>query len=128
MARDKNVWPILNLADAPAVMEFLQSLGFQRTLVMEDRGIVSHGEKVWPEGGGVMFGSANRPGNIFSEGPTGAASIYVVTDDPDGVFLRAEAAGGDVVMPLTDQDYGSRDFSVRDPDGNIWSFGTYRGE
>ena len=35
------------------------------------------------------------------------------------------AAGGDVVAPLTDQDYGSRDFTVRDPEGNIWSFGTY---
>ena len=29
-------------------------------------------------------------------------------------------------MGLTDTDYGSRDFSVRDPEGNLWSFGTYR--
>ena len=29
-------------------------------------------------------------------------------------------------MALTDLDYGSRDFSVRDPEGNLWSFGTYR--
>ena len=28
-------------------------------------------------------------------------------------------------MELTDTDYGSRDFSVRDPEGNVWSFGTY---
>ena len=27
-----------------------------------------------------------------------------------------------------DTDYGSRDFSARDPEGNRWSFGTYRGE
>jgi hypothetical protein len=27
-----------------------------------------------------------------------------------------------------DTDYGSRDFAVRDPEGNRWSFGTYRGE
>lgn len=51
----------------------------------------------------------------------------MATDDPDGVFARAAEAGAEVVMLLTDQDYGSRDFSVRDPDGNIWSFGTYRG-
>ena len=127
MAHDKTVWPILNLGDAQSVMVFLEAIGFQRTLLMEDDGVVSHGEMVWPEGGGVMFGSANRPGNIFSQAPTGTASIYVVTDDPDGIFARAEAAGAEVVMPLTDQDYGSRDFSVRDPDGNIWSFGTYRG-
>jgi uncharacterized glyoxalase superfamily protein PhnB len=35
------------------------------------------------------------------------------------------AAGGEIVRPLEDQDYGSRDFAVRDPEGNIWSFGTY---
>jgi uncharacterized glyoxalase superfamily protein PhnB len=27
---------------------------------------------------------------------------------------------------LTDQDYGSREFTARDPEGNLWSFGTYR--
>jgi len=25
-------------------------------------------------------------------------------------------------------DYGSHDFAARDPEGNRWSFGTYRGE
>ena len=29
---------------------------------------------------------------------------------------------------LRDEDYGSRGFTVKDPEGNIWSFGTYRGE
>lgn len=127
MARDKTVWPILNLTDADAVIGFLEALGFERTIVMDDGGVIQHGEMVWPEGGGVMLGSANRPGNVFSALPSGAASIYVVTDDPDRVFARSEAAGAELVMPLKDEDYGSRGFSVRDPDGNIWSFGTYRG-
>ena len=30
-------------------------------------------------------------------------------------------------MELHDTDYGSRDFAVLDPEGNRWSFGTYRG-
>ncbi len=29
---------------------------------------------------------------------------------------------------LHNTDYGSRDFAIRDPEGNHWSFGTYRGE
>ncbi len=41
---------------------------------------------------------------------------------------RATAAGAEVVRELKDEDYGSRGFSVRDPEGNLWSFGTYRGE
>jgi uncharacterized glyoxalase superfamily protein PhnB len=44
----------------------------------------------------------------------------------DAVHDRAVAAGAEIVYPLTDQDYGSRDFSARDPAGNVWSFGTYR--
>jgi uncharacterized glyoxalase superfamily protein PhnB len=39
-----------------------------------------------------------------------------------------EAAGAEILMGLHDTDYGSRDFAVRDPEGNRWSFGTYRGE
>ena len=52
----------------------------------------------------------------------------MVTDDPDGLFVRATAAGGKVLRELHDTDYGSRDFAVLDPEGNHWSFGTYRGE
>jgi uncharacterized glyoxalase superfamily protein PhnB len=52
----------------------------------------------------------------------------VVTDDPDGLFARATSAGATVLRELYDTDYGSRDFAVIDPEGNHWSFGTYRGE
>jgi uncharacterized glyoxalase superfamily protein PhnB len=34
--------------------------------------------------------------------------------------------GADVAPELTDTDYGSRDFTVRDPEGNLWALGTYR--
>jgi len=57
----------------------------------------------------------------------GSFGCYAVTSDPDGVHARAVAAGADVVTPLHDTDYGSREFAVRDPEGNRWSFGTYRG-
>ncbi len=28
-------------------------------------------------------------------------------------------------MELHNTDYGSRDFACRDPEGNLWSFGTF---
>jgi uncharacterized glyoxalase superfamily protein PhnB len=34
----------------------------------------------------------------------------------------------DVVRPLEKTDYGSREFTMRDPEGNLWSFGDYTGE
>jgi uncharacterized glyoxalase superfamily protein PhnB len=52
-------------------------------------------------------------------------AVYVAVPDADKVFARAKAAGADIVMGLTDQPYGSRDFICRDPEGQVWCFGTY---
>jgi uncharacterized glyoxalase superfamily protein PhnB len=60
--------------------------------------------------------------------PIGGGSTYVVTDEPDRIYASALAAGASLVRDMAEEDYGSRGFSVRDPEGNIWSFGTYRGE
>ena len=90
--------------------------------------MIEHAQQLGPEGGGIMLGSLNRPGNAFSERPGSAGSVYVVTERPDALHDRAVAAGAEVFAPLDDADYGSRGFSVKDTEGNIWSFGTYSGE
>jgi uncharacterized glyoxalase superfamily protein PhnB len=50
-----------------------------------------------------------------------------MTDEPDALYERAVAAGAEVLREPADTDYGSREFAVTDPEGNLWSFGTYRG-
>jgi uncharacterized glyoxalase superfamily protein PhnB len=126
----KTVWPCVNYKDAQAAIRFLVDvLGFDQTAVyLDDAGRVAHAELRWPEGGGVMLGDADREEGEFSRMPTSCAAVYVVTDDPDAVYDRAMTAGTELVRELRDEDYGSRGFSVRDVEGNIWSFGTYRGE
>jgi uncharacterized glyoxalase superfamily protein PhnB len=39
---------------------------------------------------------------------------------------RSVAVGLEIVIPLTDQDYGSRECAVKDTNGNVWIFGTYQ--
>jgi uncharacterized glyoxalase superfamily protein PhnB len=127
---EPTVWPCLNYRDARAAIAFLtEAFGFKEALVApgETDDVVVHAELNWPEGGGVMLGSADRDGNEFSRLPTSCASVYVVTSDPRGVHDRAVAAGARIVRELRDEDYGSTGFSVRDPEDNIWSFGTYQG-
>ena len=127
----KTVWPCLNYRDARAAIGFLvEAFGFEEALVVpgEDDGVVAHSQLRWPEGGGVMLGTAGREDSEFARLPTSCASVYVVTDDPHAVFDRATAAGARVVREMRDEDYGSTGFSVLDPEDNIWSFGTYRGE
>ncbi|GAA2567088.1 hypothetical protein GCM10010210_48400 [Pseudonocardia hydrocarbonoxydans] len=48
-----------------------------------------------------------------------------VVTAPDDLHDRAVAAGATVLRPVEDTDYGSRQFVVRDPEGNVWSFGTW---
>ena len=124
-----SIWPGLTYADAPGAIRFLvEAFGFVETLVVpgENGREIAHAELRWPEGGGVMLGSACADSD-FGQRKPGTASIYVVTDTPDALFDRATAAGAEVVRELKDEDYGSRGFTVRDPEGTLWSFGTYRG-
>ena len=42
------------------------------------------------------------------------------------IMLSSAGVGREIALELTETDYGSRDFTVRDPEGTLWSFGTYR--
>ena len=124
------IWPTLGYADAPAAIRFLtEAFGFDEAFVApgEQEGLVAHAQLRWPLGGGVMLSSITA-GSFLDERHAGAASVYVVTDEPDALFARATGTGAEVVQGLYDADYGSRGFTVKDPEGNLWSFGTYRGE
>ncbi len=122
------VWPTLRASDARALIRFLvEAFGFEETVVYGDGDRVDHAELSWPPGGGIMLGSAPRSDGEDPFKP-GRFSAYVVTDDPDTLFARATAAGAKILDEPHDTDYGSRDFAAADPEGNRWSFGTYRGE
>jgi uncharacterized glyoxalase superfamily protein PhnB len=45
--------------------------------------------------------------------------------DLDAHHERARAGGDDVTRELQDTEYGSREYSARDPEGLHWHFGTY---
>jgi uncharacterized glyoxalase superfamily protein PhnB len=123
------VWPTLRARDARALIRFLvEVIGFEETAVYGDGDRVDHAQLSWPLGGGIMLGSARDDDNDQWPLRPGTFGAYVVTDDPDALFARAKRAGAEIIRELTDTDYGSRDFGLRDPEGNRWSFGTYRGE
>ena len=123
---DHDIWPGLTAADPIALRRWLTGLGFTEGVLVEGDGIVQHSEMLWPEGGRVMISSA-RPEDPHFSTPVGGAMLYVVTEEPDAVHERAKGAGAEFTRPLEDADHGSRGFSIRDPEGNSWSFGTYAG-
>jgi len=130
---EPQVWPTLRAHDARALIRFLvDAFGFEETVVYGDGDRVDHAQLSWPPGGGIMLGSAREDGQDAQGQATpsspGTFGAYVVTDDVDAVYQRAKAAGAEIISAPHDTDYGSHDFAARDPEGNRWSFGTYRGE
>jgi uncharacterized glyoxalase superfamily protein PhnB len=121
----KTIYPVLTYDDAPAAIDFLErAFGCERREVHEgEHGGVSHAVLTCGDVF-LMLSSTSEGDDVYHQG-AGKTSVYVVVDETDALFERAKKAGADVVMEPTDQDYGSRDFAVRDPEGNIWAFGTY---
>src|SRR5262245_35402745 len=104
---ETRIWPTLRYDDAQAAIGFLvDAFGFERVAVYENGTSVEHAELRWPPGGGVMLGSADRTESTIADLPAGTGSVYVVTDDPDGLYERARAAGATVIAGLKDEDYG----------------------
>lgn len=120
----QTVFPCLTFKDAKALVEWLERvLGGERVAVYEDDdGRVVHAEIRIGES--TIMAGDDRAGSKAT--PPGACVIYVVVDDADAAYERATSAGAPVTEPV-DQDYGSREITVTDPDGNSWTLGTYRG-
>ncbi|MEU9733601.1 VOC family protein [Streptomyces sp. NPDC048002] len=125
-----SIYPTVLYADARAALKQLtEGLGFTELTVYEgEDGAVFHAE-LTQGNGAIMVGSKGR-GGVFDTAMKGAGpvGVYVVVDDVDDHHRRAVEHGVEILMPPTDQDYGSRDYMARDAEGNIWSFGTYTPE
>jgi uncharacterized glyoxalase superfamily protein PhnB len=123
------VWPTLRARDARALIRFLVDVvGFEETVVHGDGDLVHHAQLSWPLGGGIMLGSVRDVEGDPWPVQAGTFGAYVVADDIDALHARVAAAGAEITAAPHDTDYGSRDFAMRDPEGNRWSFGTYCGE
>jgi uncharacterized glyoxalase superfamily protein PhnB len=120
------IYPSLRYHDARAAIDWLaEAYGFTEVAVHAgEDGIVHHAE-LSGFGGIVMLGTEPEGGDPLWGVHAGQSWLYLSTDNPDALHDRAVAAGAQIVRELQDTDYGSREFSCRDPEGNIWSFGTY---
>lgn len=128
----QSMYPCLKYRDARAAIEWLaQAFAAEvLTLVPGDGDRVVHAE-VRVGDGIVMLGTVGDTGGSGADWPAGAACVYLVASPErvDADFARAAAApGAEVVRAVADTDYGSRDYIVRDPEGNLWCVGTYRPE
>ena len=126
------VIPAMRYRDANAAIEWLcKAFGLEKHLVVPgENGTVAHAQLSFGNGM-VMLGSARddefgrRVKPPRETGGIGTQSAYVIVEDADAHYARAKAAGAEIVMEVEDQDYGGRLYACRDPEGHLWSFGTY---
>jgi uncharacterized glyoxalase superfamily protein PhnB len=128
------VIPCLRYRDAPAAIEWLCSaFGFEKGVVVPNEdGTIAHAQLAFGNGM-IMLGSVHKTATEFSVlmkqpdeiGLAETQSPYLVAADADVIYERAKAAGAEIVIEIKDEDYGGRSFTCRDPEGHLWTIGTY---
>jgi len=109
--------------DVAGALEFLsRAFGFEERLrYTGSEGYVNHAEMRL--GDGVIYlgdpGEQYRNPKALGQETVG---IYVLVDDVDALYERARAAGAEIREEPTDQEYGDRRFTARDPEGHYWYF------
>jgi uncharacterized glyoxalase superfamily protein PhnB len=125
--------PGFRYKDAPAAIDWLErALGFTRQAVYDGPdGTVAHAQLVFGNAM-IMLGSQSNEGPLKHLYATPAeidgrvtSPTYLVAADFDPIYAKAKAAGAEFVQELKTMDYGGRAFTVRDPEGYLWSVGEY---
>ena len=121
-----SLWPILRYDDAAAAIDWITSVaGFDVGLRVADAaGNVEHAE-LWRGSGVVVVMSRTEFRADKPVLPSGPGMIEVCVDDVIGLHAHAVELGAEVVQPVLDGVVGLS-FALRDAEGNLWVFGTYR--
>lgn len=132
MTSRPTLYPYMQYRDAPAAIQWLEKAFGFRTVTSHGDGHdgIAHAELKLGNGM-IMLGSVKDNGlpmTMPKQAGGNTQGVYVVVKDADALYAKARAAGAEIVMTIRDTDYGSRDFSARDPEGHLWSFGTYMPE
>jgi uncharacterized glyoxalase superfamily protein PhnB len=123
--------PALRYRDLPVAMDWLcKAFGFEPHLAVNgDDGAVLYAELAFGDGL-IMLGAAAEAskGVMTQPADTGGAETqicYLIVGDARAHCARAKAAGAEIILDIDDEASDGRGYSCRDPEGHIWSFGTY---
>jgi uncharacterized glyoxalase superfamily protein PhnB len=123
--RKQSIYPAIRYNDARAAIDWHKSvLGCTENVVYPGDGDSIAHAQLEIAGNLFMLGSI-KPDDLGKNGGT----VYVALDgrdEVDALYRRVSDAKANIKRELTDTDYDSREFSVADLEGNVWSFGTYK--
>lgn len=124
--------PTLRYRDVEGAQAWLcAAFGFvPHTLVRNAEGRVASAQLVYgagmiilaPVGDSEFDELMRQPDEI---GGAETQSCYFVVADGDAHYATAKAAGADIILDLQNFEHGGRGYLCRDPEGHLWSFGTF---
>lgn len=122
------IYPTYRYNDAAAMFDWLQhAFGFKARAKHMDGNKIAHAQLML--GSSIVMLGDVRDDNfgkmVGVPGESGGKATYIAVEDVDAIYKRAKAADAEVLEEPHDRDHGSRDFICRDPEGNVWCFGTY---
>jgi len=123
------MYPIIGFRDLGAAIDWLcRVFGFAPLDVIQNEdGAYAHVELRL--GDGVIMPTSRHEGGDAEnpwDQPLYTQGLYIALDEIDEHYEQAVAQGAEILRPLADTDYGSREYTAEDLEGNLWSFGTYR--
>ena len=128
MPEAPRIYPTFRYRDPVAMIAWLcDTVGFTVHARHPAEGEVGHAELAYGSSM-IMLGAVRDDAHgarVGAPGQDGGKALYVAVDDVDALHSRVEASGVVIEEGLVDRDYGSREFACRDPEGNLWCFGTY---
>ncbi len=125
--------PFITYKKAKEAIRWLQdAFGFELLEMHTQEDRVDHAELRYA-GAILMIGSEDNPGPLQPymtvpddiDGKT-TMGIYIPVNNVDTHYEKSTSKGASIIAPLTEKPYGGKDYTCQDPEGYIWSFGTYR--
>ena len=128
MLEAPRIYPTFRYRDPAAMIAWLcDTVGFTVHARHPAEGPVAHAELAFGSSM-IMLGAVRDDAYgalVGGPGQDGGKSLYLAVKDVDALHDRVAASGVVIEEGLVDRDYGSREFICRDPEGNLWCFGTY---
>ena len=132
MTTCRDVMPTFRYLDAPAAIDWLcRVFGFEERLVVRGDGDTIRHAQLTLGGVMIMLGSTRedelgrlvksprQTDGVLTQG------VYVVVPEIDAYYERVRTADAEIFQPIEDQPHGGKLFTVRDPEGHLWAFGSY---
>ncbi len=125
--------PAMSYKDANAAVDFLtNAFGFKEHFVYRDENKNVHHAELSLGNAMIMIGPQRKESEFgkMTGTPEDANGLntqttYIIIDEVDKHYQNAKVNGAEIVMDIKDENYGGRGYSCKDPEGYIWSFGSY---